>query len=60
MMDEIYQTQQEQENLSGADLCECWHEEQRRLLDGFDKLRPIIKGEDNEQRRNTECTKTPF
>ena len=27
-MAEQYQEQQEQENLSGADLCEAWHHEQ--------------------------------
>lgn len=26
-------SQYAQENLSGADLCEAWHEEQRRLID---------------------------
>lgn len=30
---EAYQEQQEQENLSGSDLYECWYEHNRRLLD---------------------------
>jgi len=65
-----WQQQQEQDNESGIDMHDCyhyhhplpeqWHEKNRRLLDGFDKLRPIIKGEKIEQNRNNECSKAPF
>ena len=50
----------ERNNESGADLCECWHEHNRRLLNEFGKLLPIIKGNDNDQTRNNDGSKTPF
>lgn len=64
-MDEVWQQQQEFDNESGMDLCEQWHYEQwheknHRLLDGFDKVRPIIKGEANGQAGNNDSTQTPF
>jgi len=38
-MDEQWQEQEERENLSGADLCEAWHEEIRAKLDEFERIR---------------------
>ena len=43
-MSQFASDQEEQENESGMSDCEAWHEEQRRLLDGFDKIRPVIQG----------------
>lgn len=61
-MDESWQDQQERDNESGMDLCACyeWHEKNRMILDGFDEIRPIIQGKENDKARNTECPKTPF
>lgn len=61
-MDELYLEQQDRDNESGIDLCECyeWHKTNRLLLDGFYEIRPIIQGKENEKTRNTPCAKTPF
>jgi len=59
-MSQLASDQEEQDNLSGMDLCECWHEHNRRILDGFDAIRPQIIGEKNAKFGNTECSKTPF
>lgn len=39
---------------------ETWHDKNHRLLEGFDKVRPIIKGEVNGKTGNNNSTKTPF
>ena len=41
-MAEVYQEQQEQENLSGADLAEAWYEHNRKLLNEFEAITKAI------------------
>jgi len=50
--------QDEIENESGMDLCEAWHEEQRRLLNQFEELSHVISGKQS----NTALTESakPF
>lgn len=63
-----YAADMEQENLSGLNgeayfapqPILSWHEKNRELLNGFDKVRPIIKGVKNDKTGNNECAKTPF
>jgi hypothetical protein len=56
MMDEQYTEQEERENLSGADLAECyeWHEKNRMILDGLEVIGNKVKGLGNEC-KNSGC-----
>ena len=50
-MAELYQEQQEQENLSGADLAEAWYDYTRRLLNEHELIGRKIQYERNERKQ---------
>ena len=59
-MSDIWQDQQDRDNESGIDLCECWHENNRQIFNEFEEIQNQIKESRNDQARNIESFKTPF